>query len=122
MTKREDLDYESLKKALEAELEVLREELKGIGRVNPDNPADWEALPEPMDTSASDKNESADSIEEFELNTAILKQLEIKWNAVKEALSEIEEGTYGFCKISGEPIEKERLEANPSARTCLAHA
>jgi len=119
--KRTDLDIEALKRSLETELETLREELKSVGRVNPDNPADWEALPEPMDTSASDKNESADSIEEFEVNTAILKQLEVRWNAVKDALSEIENDTYGFCKISGEPIEKERLEANPSARTCLKH-
>jgi RNA polymerase-binding transcription factor DksA len=122
MTKRDDLDYELFKKALEAELELLRGELKGIGRVNPDNPADWEALPEPMDTSTADKNESADSIEEFEVNTAIVKSLETRWNAVKDALAEIEEGTYGFCQIGGEPIEKERLEANPSARTCLNHA
>lgn len=119
---RKDLDIETIKKALESELTILREELKSVGRINPDNPADWEALPEPMDTSASDKNESADSIEEFEVNTAILKQLEARWNAVKDALSEIESGTYGICKVGGEEIEKERLEANPSARTCLAHA
>ena len=119
---RTDLDIESIKKSLEEEFATLSDELKSVGRVNPDNPLDWEATPELMDTSTADRNESADSIEEFEANTAILKQLETRWNAVKDALAEIESGTYGICKECNEPIEKERLEANPSARTCLKHS
>lgn len=35
--------------------------------------------------------------------------------AVERALEKIEEGTYGICDISGDPIPKKRLEAVPYA-------
>ena len=61
------------------------------------------------------------TIDEFEENTALVKRLEIRYNEVKNALARIESGTFGTCEISGEEIEHERLEANPAARTCIAH-
>ena len=34
----------------------------------------------------------------------------------------IEDGSYGTCETGNDhPIEKERLDANPAARTCKAH-
>ncbi len=118
---RTDLDVEHFKSKLEAEQQKLEGELRTVGRINPTNSADWEPKPSAMDTSPSDENEMADNIEEFEENSAILKNLEIQLNDVKKALKKIEEGTYGICEISHEPIEIERLEANPAARTSLAH-
>lgn len=106
---------------LKEELTLLEKELKSVGHKNPDNPADWEASPAKVDAYPADDSELSDSIEEFEGNTAVLKQLEIRYNEVKGALERIESGTYGICKISGEPIEVERLEANPAAETCIAH-
>jgi DnaK suppressor protein len=50
-----------------------------------------------------------------------LEKLDKQLTEVNDALSRIDEGTYGLCEVSNEPIEKERLEANPSARTCLKH-
>jgi len=114
-----DLDY--FKGKLESEKELLTRELSSIGRINPENPNDWQATPALLDTMNADENEVADTIEEFESNTAILKQLEIRYNSVKRALENIEKGTYGICEISKEPIEKEVLEANPAARTCKLH-
>ena len=35
---------------------------------------------------------------------------------IDEALRRIEEGTYGICKVTGEPISKERLEEVPVAK------
>lgn len=119
--KRDDLDLNYFKEKLSKELEVLRAELKSVGRVNPDNPEDWEATPAKMDVSSSDINETADSIEEYETNAAVLSALEIQFNDVERALDEIEKGNYGYCEICKEPIPKERLEVNPSARTCLKH-
>lgn len=108
------------KQRLEEELKKLEEELSSVGRKNPDNPKDWEAKPADFDATDPDSNIVADSIEEFEENAAILKQLEIRYNEIKGALERIEKGTYGICEISGQPIEEERLEANPAARTCIA--
>jgi len=122
MKKREDLNLEHLKEALNKEMAVLKKELTSVGRINPDNPADWETVAPKIDVSLADPNESADRFEEIESNEAILGDLEERFNDVKNALSEIETGEYGFCKVGGEPIEKERLEANPSARTCINHS
>ncbi|MHB8840164.1 MAG: TraR/DksA family transcriptional regulator [Candidatus Aquicultor sp.] len=38
---------------------------------------------------------------------------------VDEALKRIDEGTYGFCRVCGRPIERERLEALPYADLCI---
>lgn len=35
---------------------------------------------------------------------------------IDEALQRIEEGTYGICKVTGEPIDIERLEEVPVAK------
>ena len=41
---------------------------------------------------------------------------------IKAALEKMDKGTYGTCEVCDEPILKKRLEANPAARTCIAHA
>jgi RNA polymerase-binding protein DksA len=41
---------------------------------------------------------------------------------IDDALARIENGTYGICQGSGEPISKQRLEAIPWARYCVKYA
>jgi len=118
----EKINIDYFKEQLEKEQERLISELKTVGRINPDNPKDWEPIPSEKEDRQADFNDMADGIENYEENTAILKQLEIELNEVKDALSRIGNGTYGVCEVSGEPIEKERLEAYPAAKTCKAHA
>lgn len=115
------VNIEAMKERLTAELATVEAELTTVGRKNPDNPADWQPTPPVEDAAATESDELADKIEDFEQNTAILKQLEIQASAIKLALEKIESGTYGTCEISGEAIEEDRLEVNPSARTCKAH-
>ncbi len=113
---------QKFKQKLEEEKGQLEKDLASIGRRNPENSEDWEATPEKSDyIQLADLNEEADQIEEYEGNTAILKQLEIRYNEVRCALERIDEGTYGICEVSGKPIEEERLEANPAARTSIEH-
>jgi RNA polymerase-binding transcription factor DksA len=38
------------------------------------------------------------------------------------ALSRLDRGTYGTCVVGHEPIEEERLEANPATPFCRRHA
>ena len=38
---------------------------------------------------------------------------------IDEALRRIDDGTYGFCEETGEPIGVKRLEARPIATLCL---
>lgn len=115
------IDTKYFKEKLEEELKNLEEELESVGQKSKTNPNDWEPKAADLMPDAADESELADYLEEFENNTAILKQLEIRYNEVKNALERIEKGEYGLCKISGEEIEAVRLEANPAADTCIKH-
>lgn len=115
------LDLKYFKEKLEEEKTKLEGELKTVGRINPSNPNDWQAVPSDMEADAADRLEVAESIDLFEENTAILKELETQFNDVKLALKKMEDGKYGICEKDGKPIPVNRLEANPSARTCLDH-
>ena len=77
---------------LRTEIALVETELKSVGQKNPSNPADWEAKPDAMDVMPADSNEVADSIESYEENAGILKQLEIRFNELKAALERIEAG------------------------------
>lgn len=116
------MDIQKFKTKLEAELVLVESELKKIARKNPSNPKDWEAVETDMGSDPSDENEVADEMESFGENIAILNKLEPQYNDIKLALEKIENGTYGTCEVSGEEISEERLEANPSTRTCIEHA
>lgn len=117
----ENANLAKFKELLAKELAVVENELRSVGRVNPSNPRDWEPVPDKMDTMAADSNEVADTIESYEENSAILKQLEIRLNEIKEALQKIDAGSYGKCAVCGESVDEKRLEANPAAKTCKEH-
>ncbi len=108
------------KAKLEEEKTKLEAELATIARRNPSNPADWEAIPQETGQEP-DENDAADLQEGYADNSAILRDLEPRYNQVLLALKRIEEGTYGTCLVSGEAIEEARLHADPAASTCTAH-
>jgi RNA polymerase-binding transcription factor DksA len=114
------LNTTHFKELLENELKTLETELGTVGRKNPDQKGDWEAT-EAEDIDPAEDAEVANSIEIYENNKGILNQLETRLNEVKSALKKIEDGTFGKCEVCGEAIEEDRLEANPSAKTCKAH-
>lgn len=117
------MEIKYYKEKLERELKLLEEELQTVGRRNPDNPADWEATADNKMNKGHNPNqdEISDNIEEYETRSAILKDLEIRFNNVKNALARIADNKYGLCETCGKEIEKERLEANPAARNCIEH-
>ncbi|MBL7044979.1 MAG: TraR/DksA C4-type zinc finger protein [Parcubacteria group bacterium] len=117
----ETIDIKYFKEKLETELKVLTEELEKIARINPSNPNDWEPIPQNLDIQEADKNESSDRRAAFDQNIALVKDLELRFNNLKEALQKIEDGKYGICEDTGEQIPVARLEANPSAKTCAEH-
>lgn len=114
------MNTEQARDLLTQEKTTLETELSSIGRRNPSNASDWEAVPDEVGHE-SDPTDQADLIEDFENNTAIVKDLEIRYNQVLAALARIESGTYGICSVSGEHIEEDRLTADPAATTCKAH-
>lgn len=42
--------------------------------------------------------------------------------AIEMAVERLEQGVYGICEVCLQPIPTARLEARPTARTCVQHA
>lgn len=111
---------EHFRKKLSAEKARLESEMGTVGRQNPAVPGDWESVP--SETGAeSDLADQADVVMSREGNSAILADLEARYDTVLSALARLENGTYGKCEVCGKKIEEERLEANPTATTCVEH-
>lgn len=114
------METNTYRTTLEEEKQRLISELSTVGRPNPANPNDWEAVPQEVGLEA-DPVDRADQFEHLGDNEAILKDLEIRLALVNDALSRIEDDTYGRCAVCGEEIEIERLAADAAAPTCKAH-
>ncbi len=113
------MNTQEQKAKLEAEKKVLEEELSGLGHKNVAT-GEWEAAPETQTDPESDPNDMADRAEGFEERSAESFTLNARLDDIKKALGKIENGIYGTCEVCGLPIEEDRLEANPAARTCKA--
>lgn len=109
---------EHFRKKLEAEKARLESEMGSVGRRNPAVPGDWEAIPAEIGTEA-DLIDQADVVTSRETNSAILADLEARYDTILSALERIGKGKYGKCEVCGEKIEEGRLEADPSATTCM---
>ena len=115
------METEHFKQRLEEELRTVESGLAAVGRKNPQMAGGWEATAGGFDANPAEPEEEAQKFQEEENNEAAVKILERRLADIKHALGKIENGTYGICEISDEPIESARLEANPAARTCIAH-
>ncbi len=113
------MNTEDNKKKLEEEKKVLEGELSSIGRVN-ETTGEWEAIPEEQSAPEADQNDLSDRAEGYEERSSLLATLEMRLLDINHALTNIESGAYGVCEACGAPIEEDRLEANPAARTCKA--
>ncbi len=110
------------KKKLEEERALVISELKGVGIIkDAKDPENWVAVPGDMETDLPDENETADRIESYEENTALVTQLETRLREIDAALTKIDTNTYGLCEVCNKQIEQDRLEANPAAPTCKEH-
>ncbi len=115
------MNTEKYKNLLEEDLSKIKESLNELGVKNPDVAGDWVERADDLDVVSADLNDVADRTEAYDERRATLAQLETRYNNITLALEKIEQGTYGICEVSGEQIEEDRLEANPSARTCKQH-
>lgn len=115
------METHTFKVRLEEMLETITHDLQAIGIHNPANPSDWLAVPEELDAEEPDENLAADAVEEWNGRAALVAELEPQYNSIMSALARIELGTFGICEVCKSAIEEKRLNANPIARTCIAH-
>jgi DnaK suppressor protein len=67
----------------------------------------------------ADPNDRASTVEELSLELRIRDRERKLLKKIDDALRRIEEGTYGWCVETGEPIGLPRLLARPTATLCL---
>jgi DnaK suppressor protein len=87
--------------------ELLKESNQTLSNLQSDN----EAKPDITDRASEEIDRS------FELRTRDRERKLI--NKINAALSRIEDGSYGYCEETGEPIGLKRLEARPVATLSL---
>lgn len=109
------------KAALETEKAEIINALSELGVQNPNNPNDWITTPAAPVTNESDPNDFGDRSEAWQERRGTLSALETRLHNITHALTKIGNGSYGVCEVCDEKIETARLEANPAARTCVAH-
>ncbi len=114
------MQNEEYKKRLETELTEVISELRTIAVQDPET-GDWEAVPGNEDATETDDNVEADAVEDWDIRSGVVAELETRYRNINRAIEKIVAGTYGICEISGELIEPERLDANPAARTSIAN-
>jgi DnaK suppressor protein len=108
---------EDLKKSLLAEKSKLEEELGLIANKDADDAGDYETKFEDL---GRDDEDNAEEVEEYSNKIGITETLEKKLKEVNDALTRIDNDTYGICEnCQDEEIPIDRLRAYPAAKTCL---
>jgi DnaK suppressor protein len=72
------------------------------------------------DTDGDDEVDAGAKTALREHQLSLMATIQERLVQVERALQRIEAGTYGRCETCGEAISPERLEAFPSATTCVA--
>jgi DnaK suppressor protein len=109
--KNQELDEKFIAKQRER-LEEIRSELLRIRRGMSED--ERERSEEYQDTQPDAEDESQYMFTR-EMDATIGERAERRLEDVERALRKIEDGTYGICEDTGEPIPKGRLEAAPEA-------
>ncbi len=116
----DQVDEQAARERLESERTRVGElisELRGEG-------LDVEQSDQSGDIAGFDSNQEdqASELNEREKDLAILEGLETDLAEIEAALQRLDEGTYGVDENTGDPIDPERLEARPTARTNIDQA
>jgi len=76
------------------------------------------------DSNADDEHDPEGATIAFERAqvSALIRAAEQRRDEIDAALARLAGGAYGVCTVCGRPIDPERLEVRPSARTCVACA
>lgn len=104
--------------ALGEERERTRERLAGLT-------GDYAGIVEAsVDSNADDEHDPEGATIAYERSqvAALIDQAEQHLAEIDAAEVRIADGTYGTCVVCGRPIPDERLEARPTAKTCIDHA
>jgi len=114
------IDTAPYKQRLEKEKADLEAQLRDVAQPNPSRPGQWEAVQKEQGQEA-DPNDQANLLDDDQENRAVVDVLNSRHTEVVAALERINDGTYGTCSVCGNPIEEDRLDADPADATCKEH-
>lgn len=105
--------------AARSRLDGERERLEGMISAMREEGLDQSEADQTGELTHYDQHPADQASETFERekDLAILERLETELAEIEAALQRLDEGTYGVDEVTGEPIDPERLEAYPAART-----
>ncbi len=106
---RKDLDMVHFRDRLFEEMTILEEEREYLRRSSSDMDGN---LPEDAE-GEEDTADLASSLMDKEMDMSVEEEIEERMTAIEHALEKMQDGTYGICDVSGEPIPKSRLELLP---------
>ena len=89
----------------------MTSDLESLFAASQDSNADDEHDPEGQ-TIAYERSQLSSLIEAAQAHLA----------DIESAQARVDAGSYGLCEVCGRPIPSARLEARPTARTCVDHA
>jgi DnaK suppressor protein len=110
MTKEAELDRERIVKELEArraELRDLMEDSAGAG------------APVELDQAQMGRLSRADAMQRQAFAQEAERRRGLELNRIEAALQRIDAGNFGSCARCGEPIDPQRLEADPTTTFCI---
>ncbi|WP_082221207.1 TraR/DksA family transcriptional regulator [Luteipulveratus halotolerans] len=105
-----------------ARLEAARVDTSArIARMEADLSALFDAS---RDSNADDEHDPEGQTIAYERAqvTSLLQQARTHLDELDDALARVRTGRYGVCDVCGQDIGAGRLEARPTATTCVAHA
>jgi RNA polymerase-binding transcription factor DksA len=94
-----------------ARLATMTKELESVIAASADSNADDEHDPEGQ-TIAYERSQLS----------ALIRAAQEQLFGIEKATARLEQGGYGTCEVCLQPIPAARLEARPTARTCVQHA
>jgi len=100
---------DEFRKILQSQMEALLEE---AGKTVNGMTADKETFPDPTDRALLESNRN------FQLRIRERERKLLK--KIQEALSRLDDGSFGVCEECGEDIGAERLRARPVTTLCIA--
>jgi RNA polymerase-binding transcription factor DksA len=93
-----------------ARLAIMSRDLENLFAASADSNADDEHDPEGQ-TIAYERSQLA----------ALIMGAQDHLAGIEAGLIRMKEGKYGICEVCGQPIPAARMEARPTARTCIQH-
>lgn len=109
---------EKIKKGLEKRKKQILRDIKTIAKKRNESGEDEYRATFPEYGNKTDEN--AQEINEYSTNLAKEDVLEKTLRDIEKAIERVDEGTYGTCKYCKNPIDPKRLEARPTASSCIS--